>query len=85
MSANNGVLLAQRQADLEHTLEELEADRQAMHELTTIEVVYRLADAAYLAGWYREWADFQLEDKKRYVAAMALVEDLLKLVDERLK
>lgn len=76
-------LLAQRQDDLDSTLEELEAKRAELESLPTLELAYRLADAAYLAGWWREWGGHKLEDRQRYITAMALVEDILEILDAR--
>ena len=76
-------LLAQRQNDLDGTLEELEAKRAELERLPTLELVYGLSDASYLAGWYREWSEHKLEDRQRYIMAMALVEDILEILDAR--
>lgn len=78
-------LLAMRQDDLEQTLEKLEADRQGVQELSTLELAYHLADASYLAGWWREWGQFKLEDRRRYITAMAAVEDYLEELEGRLQ
>jgi len=78
-------LIAFRQDAMVSTLAELEASRQEMESLTTLQLVYRLADAAWLMGWWREWGDWKLEDRRSYIAVKAHVEDCLDLLDVRLK
>jgi len=76
-------LLAQRQGDLDSTLERLQEGQAELQGLSTKDLAYRLADASYLAGWWREWGEHKLEDRQRYIAAMALVEDILEVLDDR--
>ena len=78
-------LIAFRQDDMVSTLAELEASRQELESLTTLQLVYRLADAAWLMGEFREWGEFKLEDLQNYIAAKAHVEDCLDLLEARLQ
>jgi len=52
--------------------------------LSNPELVERLAEAALVAGNYLDWAQFQLADRERYIAAAALMEDCMDELDKRL-
>ena len=52
--------------------------------LSNPELVERLTEAAMVAGFYMDWAEFQLADRERYIAAITLVEDAMDELDKRL-
>jgi len=52
--------------------------------LPSPELVERLAEAAMVAGNYMDWAEYQLQDRERYIAAAALMEDCMDELDKRL-
>jgi len=55
-----------------------------VRELSGEELIAQLAEAAMTAGEYSDWAEFQLDDRERYIAAVSLVEDCMDELEGRL-
>lgn len=53
--------------------------------LSDEDLVCRLVEAAMTAGEYYDWAQYQSNDRIRYIAAITLVEDAMDELDERLR
>lgn len=63
--------------------EELEAFQAELKTCSFHELAYRAGSAAFQAGWWREWAEWNPGDRETYVAAMCVVEGCLDEIDRR--